>query len=121
MSSLYFDESLETRRLAEVRVWPVHCWVIWPTAWMDDLNIMTPNMTERTRIYAEARWLLSQCQLCARCICLFAQNDFFLMMPNCKLLCNLKIICLQNARRQHQHMFDRFLNFELGHGYIHHH
>lgn len=27
---------------------PVHCSVIWPSAWMEDLNIMTLDMTERT-------------------------------------------------------------------------
>lgn len=40
-------ESLENKHEVEKgvqregRVWPVHCSVIWPSAWMDKLNIMT--------------------------------------------------------------------------------
>lgn len=30
------------------RVQPVHCSVIWPSAWMEDLNIMTFDITEPT-------------------------------------------------------------------------
>lgn len=47
------------------RVRPVHCSVIWPSAWTEDLNIMTLDMTERTcwlhssGSALQARWLLS--------------------------------------------------------------
>lgn len=30
------------------KVQPVHCSIIWPSAWMEGLNILTLDMTERT-------------------------------------------------------------------------